>query len=70
MSGYNAGYNNELFLGCILYAYLCGLILFLFFQKVGKKLGKKFGRKKMRGGVVWGGEGGGSIKQDTMSYLS
>ena len=50
---------------------------FFFFQKVafwrpifGKKLGKKFGRKKMRGGVVWGGEGGGSIKQDTMSYLS
>ena len=43
---------------------------FLFSQKVGKKLGKKFGRKKMRGGVVWGGEGGGSIKQDTMSYLS
>ena len=77
MSGYNAGYNNELFLGCILYAYLCGLILFLFFQKVafwrpifGKKLGKKFGRKKMRGGDVWGGEGGGSMKQDTMSYLS
>ena len=43
---------------------------FLFFQKVGKKLGKKFGRKKMRGGVVWGGERGRSIKQDTMSYLS
>ena len=50
---------------------------FFFFQKVafwrpifGKKLGKKFGRKKMRGGVVCGGEGGGSIKQDTMSYLS
>ena len=50
---------------------------FFFFKKVafwrpifGKKLGEKFGRKKMRGGVVWGGEGGGSIKQDTMSYLS
>ena len=53
-----------------------------FFKKVafwppifGKKLGEKFGRKKMRGGVVWGGGrggggAGGSIKQDTMSYLS
>ena len=46
------------------YYILIYVVSAFFFKKVafwrpifGIKLGKKFGRKKMRGGVVWGGEG-------------
>ena len=50
---------------------------FIFFSEscflvtnIWKKIREKIRSEKMRGGVVWGGEGGESIKQDTMSYLS
>ena len=78
MSGYIAGYNNE----WLIYSWQYIICLFMwshpFFSEscfLATNIWKKI-REKIRSEKKWGvglcgvGRGGGSMKQDTMSYLS